>query len=421
MCLIVLSFVVLQGGAKPVAEAADRGLSFQRCAVGAWAEPETLRTARGSYLYVERPSIVAKGTTALLVGAPAFQVSPRSVRLQTDSGFPFSFERIAGAVFTDPRRARPLGLPPGVSEFTFVRAAATADGVLHATWLAPSAFQSLDSTLWTSGYAGRKWSVPRVLSSETGYRWNSDSPSELRAIGNSLQIIVPAINKKDGYVLDYIQWRGRRTSLHRYVTTSTAYVTTAASSSEILLGYIATERNQSSRRGRNSVFFAAMPGDGERLSSSSQVVSSSVGGEAYDLRLLSGSHRRLYLTWRYTSADSSQSDSVQLAVSKDNGKTWKRALGLYLRGGVDLPSSVVLNDGSLSVVVREPKAGYVLASAIWKDEHWSSIIETSSRVVSAPATFIGGTKQVLVWGAPGPDKSTFPVTLVMTRELRCSS
>lgn len=409
------SFVFVSAGLSTGSQRVSR---LPNCPSSEWSRPETLFTADGKYLYVERPSVYLMDKHVTLIGSPAYASQGR------DSAS-LKVEDIAGATFEAPRSARPVPLPPGVSRFGNVRTARTGDGRVHAIWQMIGA-PLPDSLLWTSDYREGRWSVPIKVSTGVPYGWTPPNTSELLTRGTSLEILLSTWDKnKHQPAVQIIHWQGGTVGPVRYLTGQAIYLTAtmvgdSVLGDSVLVGYI-SQNAQAIGRENNSVYIAAIPVSRDTGSLQGHLVASTNGGAAYDLRLLAATPSRLYLVWHYASPTRGGVDSVQLTTSNDGGRKWTQLQGLALPGTIDGLSAIVLPDGGISLAFRQLPRSVAPTTVDWTDGSWGPLKVFDYQAPAMPATaLINPEKQLVVWGAFGPlGPRGFPVTLVATRKLNC--
>lgn len=381
-----------------------------------WSPPRALMFGKGS-IYIDVPQIVATRRGTAYLGDNAYAIAT------TDSGFAPLAGRPRGAGMLSGFLVRPDGAvvpipgPPGVRAFIGVRAASHA-GVAHVFWAgsadtSSSQWQHINS-LWYAQFDGERWTRPELVLEDTALLWRHQYTGVAVADGRvHLTTLVEGSTLVPDVLHVVRSMRGRSSA--RRVEFGGLYTSLAAApDGTLFLTTIDGDRHDRAR------VLVRRSTDGGRSWSEPAVVYRSGMGTAYDPRLAVTRDGSLYSAWIVERPNASgRAESIYVAVSSDQGATWRSLPALFAEPEVRDLWAVADGGDRLHVSFHSDERDGLVVGAMLEGQQWGDRATFGptpfAAILSAPDS---DAVQLTwyEWQASGPDRIP---RIMVSRRMSC--
>lgn len=318
---------------------AGRGLRSQtpasaECRAPSWSAARALSLPDGRPVYVEAPVPAPYAGGLALLGTPTLVWQTPTVFADTAAlGAPLASPDSLAGVWVDGRGvARLVTRPPGARRFMAPRAVPRGDGTLDVFWgEAPDSVRAESRwvrSLWHARFGAAGWSAPRQLLGSGIIGWNNAYPV-VASVGGQPWVIVPVwpMTNSDtsGVVIvrrDASEWAVVRLPDGPIAPLNVAL--TSLGDSRLVLAVLGRIRQRGAGRSRNGVFTATSADGGHSWKAGPPLGDFGEDG-TNALQLVRTGDGRLHLFWEVDRLVDGHEhvESVQRAVSADDGATWR--------------------------------------------------------------------------------------------------
>ena len=306
----------------------------------AWTAPRQLMVGANGWVHVENPQMVQTRGGLTFFGDNALIIATHGASAERIAGWPRGPGMLAGVIRRPNGVFEPVALPYHLRAFIAVRAVGDDSGNAHVFW-GESPDTGVDQHLsvrsvWYARFDGNRWTEPERVLSDTPMLWNN-TYTAIASSNGDVHLVVPAqafappthliTRFRDG------RWNVRR---HEWPALYTSLAVTSRGT--LLLGYIGAADT-----GRTDVAVAVSHDRGMTWSKPMLVHRAGLSGN-WGLQVVAGAGEAIYAVWEASSPTApdrdaivlgnEKHDSLQGAVTRDNGATWQRIPGLHVPGGV---------------------------------------------------------------------------------------
>lgn len=342
---------------------------------------DTLRTADGRPVFVDRPAVLREGSRMALIGYPT---------VVRDSGG--SWTRAAAALRGDAGAFTLAAAPAGHDTLWAPRAHRAKDGI-DVLWALTHARQDnrsfwLPDTIFHATWTSRGWSAARIAWSGTGTYWSGSEHSQIDDVAGGWQVAVPFRDSIGRFGV--LRLRSARPTWRQQVlplATIALYATIrAVGRDETLIGYVSN-----APRGEggtdNRVWSRRFDDVGMPLGDA-HVVDPAQRGDAHMLRSLRDASGSVYLLWLEAPPDGegagqtawyATQTTLRVARSSDDGRTWRMLPGLPGMRLADFDAVIDRSD-AIVVLARVERGGQerLIAARLVLGAEWRSNVVASS-------------------------------------------
>ena len=396
------------------------------CSTAEWSASQQLMVGQNGLAYVEWPQIVATRAGTAFFGDNALVLTVTDSGFGRIAGWPRGPGMLAGMIRRSDGQLEPVSLPHHMRAFIGVRAAADRSGTAHVFW-----GDSQDTTanqsdhlrgLAYASFDGTRWSKSVLVLRDSQIRWDPVYTAIL-ALGNDIHVVMPG-ERENKHDVIHVRRRANGESVVRRHPFPGRYLALAqANDGALVMAYV----HGGSRTDR-AVVSAVRSVDGGATWSEPVVLYRTSNAGAYAVRLIP-TDAGLYAVWEgsppltpgpFVGSTPELHDSIQAAVSRDDGRTWNRITGLSTPAGA---AGLVAARGPDNAVHIAYQSGWrdtarVIATAMLRDGEWT---EPTSHGPGPfwPTLIALGDSLILTWDdwrSAGPER----VPMTQRTLYRCS-
>ncbi|HUF26454.1 MAG TPA: hypothetical protein VMM18_05660 [Gemmatimonadaceae bacterium] len=369
---------------------APEGWTEGQCAI-AWSPAETIRTERGTRVYVEHPDVVPHPRGTLLFGHLSVESTDRGIVVLVSEAGAFKH---AGVLLRRDGRAEFIPLPPSPM-LGWPRAAALGGGRVAVVWGVSESDTTTEQALWSAELEDGAWIEPVRVMEQAMLRWTSSSQSALISVGDELRMTVARFDPEGALLVRRVgdEW----SSIELEVTWAFYTALAPLPGDTLVVVYVGGALDLG-----NALFAQRFDLGGAAVSPRVRLNTAN-GVQGYDPRVVLAPDSTLLATWTETDL-SGDSRHIGVARSTDLGRTWvvherltvpDGPLGIF---GAAVDSSGVLHVTALATVDDRTQPLH-----LYWDGQWSGATPPTvprSIAISRPTVIFGSGDSIrLVWGA----------------------